>query len=247
MLTTERIEKEMQNSARLDETEIYCQICYTNVIADKNEVNSPETTISFSCEHQFCKDCVVEQFKSLIKDAKIDKITCLDFDCRKPINEDAIRNVLADQPDYLEKYERFKKAKELEADPLVRYCPKAGCSEYMKADSNETEKLQCLSCKTWVCFRCRDVWHEDVSCKEAMNSQLKGWAEENKDNVSMCPMCNTRIEKNKGCNHMTCAFCEYEFCWACGASATIKENHYGPGRGCGVSLMEENVKPNSHL
>ena len=117
----------------------------------------------------------------------------------------------------------------------------------MRADSNETEKLQCPACKTWACFRCRDVWHEDVSCKDAMNSQLKGWAEENKDNVSMCPMCNTRIEKNKGCNHMTCAFCQYEFCWACGASATIKENHYESGRGCGVSLMEENVKPGSHL
>ena len=91
------------------------------------------------------------------------------------------------------------------------------------------------------------MWHEDVSCKDAMNNQLLGWAEENKDNVSMCPMCNTRIEKNKGCNHMTCAFCKYEFCWACGESATNAENHFGALRGCGVAMMDENVKPGDHL
>ena len=48
---------------------------------------------------------------------------------------------MAEYPDYLDKYERFKKAKELESDPLVRYCPKAGCSEHMKAASKDVAKL----------------------------------------------------------------------------------------------------------
>ena len=80
-----------------------------------------------------------------------------------------------------------------------------------------------------------------------MNRQLGKWVEENKDNVSFCPLCRTRIEKNKGCNHMTCGFCKYEFCWACGASATNEENHFGAFRGCGVKMMDENVKPGDHL
>ena len=108
----------------------------------------------------------------------------------------------------------------------------------------EVKKLQCLKCKTWVCFNCREEWHgENITCKENLNKQLAGWAEENKDKVSFCPMCRTRIEKNKGCNHMTCAFCKYEFCWACGASATNAENHFGLDRGCGVNKMNEDVKP----
>lgn len=76
-----------------------------------------------------------------------------------------------------------------------------------------------------------------------MKAQLEGWADEHKDNVSFCPMCRTKIEKNQGCNHMTCGFCQYEFCWACGASASNSENHFSGFNGCGVSMMDESVRP----
>ena len=104
--------------------------------------------------------------------------------------------------------------------------------------------MTCTKCQTEFCFQCRDLWHgTETTCEQAMKSQLAGWAEENKDNVSFCPMCRTRIEKNKGCNHMTCGFCKYEFCWVCGASSTTADNHFGFGRGCGIGMMDENAKP----
>lgn len=35
-----------------------------------------------------------------------------------------------------------------------------------------------------------------------------------------CPnaLCGFWIEKNEGCDHMTCSRCEFEFCWSCGAA-----------------------------
>jgi len=38
-----------------------------------------------------------------------------------------------------------------------------------------------------------------------------------KANTHPCPKCNVPIEKNEGCNHMTCSNrrCKHEFCWIC--------------------------------
>lgn len=34
--------------------------------------------------------------------------------------------------------------------------------------------------------------------------------------MKQCPSCKFWVEKNKGCDHMTCR-CGYEFCFRCGA------------------------------
>jgi ariadne-1 len=54
------------------------------------------------------------------------------------------------------------------------------------------------------------------------------------ENTKPCPRCNRRIEKNGGCNHMTCRTnngdgCRYEFCWVCGHEW---HTHVGDGYNC---------------
>lgn len=34
-------------------------------------------------------------------------------------------------------------------------------------------------------------------------------------NTQDCPNCHYTIQKNEGCNHMTCKKCAHEFCWIC--------------------------------
>ena len=76
------------------------------------------------------------------------------------------------------KYEKFVNAKKLEGDPLVRFCPKPGCTTHFRAENKNQIKLKCPKCATEVCFKCRDLWHGDlVTCEEAMNKQLEGWME----------------------------------------------------------------------
>ena len=67
------------------------------------------------------------------------------------------------------KYERFSNQKKIDSDLLVRWCTKAGCTTYMKAENREVKYVTCPTCSTQVCFNCRDTWHgDDVSCKDGM-------------------------------------------------------------------------------
>ena len=104
----------------------------------------------------------------------------------------------SDKNELLEKFTRFKAKKDLESDPLVRYCPKLGCEEHMRGENQDVVKLQCPKCETEVCFKCREEWHgTEVSCADAMDKDLQVWVDQNKNDVSFCPMCRTRIEKKK--------------------------------------------------
>jgi len=57
----------------------------------------------------------------------------------------------------------------------------------------------CNVVKRWL-KKCRD------------DSETANWLSANTQD---CPKCQSTIEKNGGCNHMTCRKCKHEFCWVC--------------------------------
>jgi len=99
-------------------------------------------------------------------------------------------------------------------------------------------KLSCPKCSFSICFRCREDWHGYcTSCEDAMEAKFEGWGS-GADRVIFCPVCRTKIQRTEGCNHMTCLFCSYEFCYYCGAEAGSGTSHWTPGMGCGVTMMD---------
>jgi len=73
-----------------------------------------------------------------------------------------------------------------------------------------------------MCFKCGQAWHPGVSCGKDQDSLFKEWASHRK--IQRCPKCKIRIEKDEGCNHMTCSHCHYQWCWICGRKYT--SGHY---------------------
>jgi len=75
-------------------------------------------------------------------------------------------------------------------------------------------------CGFKFCFKCSEEAHAPVTC-----DTMKEWVKKCQDdsetynwlkvNTQDCPSCHTAIEKNMGCNHMTCRKCKHEFCWIC--------------------------------
>lgn len=58
--------------------------------------------------------------------------------------------------------------------------------------------------------RISEIERQKRLCKE--NEESLKWISEH---TKKCPSCGIDIEKNKGCNHMTCKHCKFEFCWYC--------------------------------
>ena len=135
---------------------VYCDICYTNEITKPGDpVSETDTsTVELVCEHRFCSECVVADMKHHIENAEMDKIKCLSFDCQKAMSKAKVESILKAQGEdaLFNKYERFLAKKTLEADLLVRWCPKAGCEDFMRAENGEVKKLTCPTCSTEVCF-----------------------------------------------------------------------------------------------
>jgi len=106
-------------------------------------------------------------------------------------------------------------------NPYIKWCPADGCSKAIKVGSLGKASVAC-SCGFVFCFRCSREVHYPMSCE-----QLDQWEEKNKSdsetanwikaNTKKCPKCFWPIEKNGGCNHMTCRRkeCGHEFCWLC--------------------------------
>ena len=72
--------------------------------------------------------------------------------------------------------------------------------------------------------------HDGFSCEkwrihrdpEARVRLLEGWAERN-EHIKKCPTCKILIEKDGGCNRMTCPECETHICWRCGGGFPLDE------------------------
>jgi hypothetical protein len=233
----------IENKEAFEEAKL-CRICYYNEITPTPLPipDGDKGTFEFECKHRFCSECVAMQFEQAVSSNSLDKVSCLEHGCAHQVTEDELTKALsgATNQEIIEKYHRFKRQNEIDKDPLTMWCFKPGCEGYMTAASVDTELVSCATCGTEACFKCREAIHEGRTCDEAMDAQVGGWADEKGVlAVKQCPVCKARIEKNEGCNHMTCIICRYEFCWNCLAYAGYEVDHFNRFNpdNCGITQM----------
>jgi hypothetical protein len=218
----------------LKSNKMKCQICY--------EDQSKENFFKMlKCNHEFCLPCVIGYITQKINCNQTIDIKC-PTECGEIFPEVEIKKILQRSPDLYDKYEKFSTMAKLNKDPNVRWCVTPECKGYMIGDKSNN-KLVCGICKNAMCFLCRNAWHDGLQCEDAMNIEFKKYIE--RVEVKECPKCKTKIEKNEGCNHMTCTRCNYQFCWICCKQYTKRHYKWYNLMGCPKAQFSQRRKKTS--
>ena len=142
-----------------------------------------------------------------------------------------------------------------------------------KDTSNALSVSVCGHCDEYTCMRCRSPLQDLASvvthipeCESLASKSQVAAAEdvatafeslERGRHWQRCPSCERRVELGEACNHMTCAYCEAEFCFVCGDKYTGGSGHWNEGGdGCpmynlpgdqNAEFMPDNVEHAQHV
>lgn len=169
-------------------------------------------------------------------------LRCPTADCNNHMDVSEVQAGLGES--HRKEFERFcdlKVRSMLQNEQTWVWCQAPGCgSGQMHIGGGDFPIVTCQQCSARTCFPHGTVWHEGRTCAE-FDEDLKKtergrvWIEAKQSetwirgNTKICPGkgCSRPIQKNDGCDHMTCrrpAGCGHEFCWECLAPyAPIRE------------------------
>jgi hypothetical protein len=176
------------------------------------------------CGHTFHIKCLGMHFHSKIQERQF-PLKCPAVRCGQDAQQVDIHEVL-DTED-IRKYEDFyfKKFVE-ERSNEYSWCPTAGCEYVFIYDHHNPmgANFLCPLCLQNYCLDCRVQYHTGKSCGEYKADKINStFSKDDEQFLSFvkgakfkqCGKCKFWVERNQGCNHMTCR-CGYQFCYQCG-------------------------------
>lgn len=210
-----------------------CEICYSD--------GAEEKYLRLSCGHRFCVYCYQRYISVKAKDGESWRIKCPAPKCKMLVSEGLARLLLAGDPDALSRYNDSLNRSFVNDLDSFTWCPAPNCEfavecHVPRSAMTTTIPTVTCSCGKAFCFNCKMDDHMPTPCvlagkwiiKCRDDSETSNWI---KANTKECTKCKTTIEKNGGCNHMTCRDCHYEFCWVCmGSWKDHGQQFYNCGR-----------------
>ena len=214
----------------------FCGICYEEL----SEVD----TKSLDCGHIFCGECWISFLETASREGSMSFLNtrCPQHKCNARLRSDHFKTVVpTNELLFMNRWDEAYIDAFIELDPAYRYCPGPDCEfvATVPLDGQRCQSITCERCETSFCFKCGDKPHHPATCGDyAEFGKLMGsstfWV---KKNAKPCPGCQAPIEKNDGCNHMTCGKCHQQFCWVCLA----KLNRHSEDHACNQYDPAENA------
>jgi ariadne-1 len=181
-------------------------------------------TFAMKCGHRFCISCYRQYLAQKIREeGEAARIKCPGDGCNNIV--DAKSLALLVPPELKVRYHELLTRTYVDDKENLKWCPAPECIYAIECGVKKRDlgrivpTVQCQD-KHSFCFGCTLSDHQPCPCalvrrwlkKCEDDSETANWISAN---TKECPKCNSTIEKNGGCNHMTCRKCRHEFCWMC--------------------------------
>jgi len=209
---------ELGSLAEAAEEVVSCEVCMCD-LARSNLTGA-------SCGHEFCLECWTGYLSEQIEGQGKASIRCPGYGCDIMVDELTATRILAKSDKILQRYHYLSSKLFVAEHRQIQWCPAADCDMAVRVSSTGQSgfcrPVNCSGCKSEFCFNCQSKVHMPITCQ-----MLRVWRKKCEDdsetanwinsNTKECPKCQCIIEKNGGCNHMTCwnTACKHDFCWVC--------------------------------
>ena len=160
--------------------------------------------LSFRCSgepeiHFFCKSCFHSYVTVTVESGPIGSVCCPLPDCKSLFSVyDTKSNLSLWDALMIDHRETNRDRRVALAAECVLHCECGAVAIITKEDIGNG-RIQCPGCHKRYCCKCGNDDHGDTLCPPP--AETLQWLDKNSKE---CPNCKNRIEKNGGCDHMTC-------------------------------------------
>ena len=205
-----------------------CIVCSEQIIV----TNDDDPNITATCIHarNVCAECLQQTLQGQFETRGWENFTCPS--CRQPFQHYDMK--LWAPADLFERYDSHLASKAMVSDEFIIICGIPDCGGAGMCNPTEDSWVTCNVCRHRTCLGCRGEYHTGKTCREfreeldrnlqtarrnrEKEQEEQATVEHLRDRVyKNCPNigCGVVIEKDHGCDHMTCFNCNNHFCWRC--------------------------------
>ncbi|PBK72468.1 hypothetical protein ARMSODRAFT_954173 [Armillaria solidipes] len=205
-----QLEQERRSLAATAQALFDCIICFETFPMDS-------AARVVECNHLTCRNCLRQHLLTTLNDHRFPVFcpVCTDGDKKSILSETLVLDIGVPEKEY-----RIFEELQMSAFSILLHCQQ--CKKSAFVDRTEYQEAGIIACPlprcnhTWCksCQQTVDVTGPQHSCDGSSEldhlMKQRGW--------KYCPGCKTPVQKESGCNHMTCMSpgCNTHFCYICG-------------------------------
>ena len=218
-----------------------CKIC------EDEKTNQYLMSECYHCNNYFCYECLYLYIKESIKNGKYE-LCCPD--CKDIYDKTKIEQIFSINNNNKNKIEIINLKKLLEknitknlvlSNTNLIFCPIKDCDGYAPKKIIMNQNYNKCSKGHKFCSKCGELWHQDGKCPEEEKIDKLFEEYSKKLNLKKCPNCEIITLKKGGCNHITCTYCNKNWCWLCLKIFNSPDEHYGNENSKCFNMMMGNL------